>query len=144
MSVTTRPYEFRLEITQGVHFHLELPPFLDAETRERFDFTTDPEGTWTARIEIRPVDDPTADPVAAFDTTPGAGEGTVGLSSAGVPSLDMAAADTGALTATEEYTAASHGALIGDLVLVDPIDGEPWAWFRGVGQIARQITEIGA
>ena len=49
----TAPDEFRFEITQGAHFHLELPPFLDAETGNPFNFTTDPEGTWTARLRSR-------------------------------------------------------------------------------------------
>jgi hypothetical protein len=139
VAVTTRPGEFRFEITQGGHFHLEFPPFLDATTRALFDFTADPEGAWAARLELRALDDPTGDPVAVFATTGEAG--VITLSGAGVVALDMAAAATGALTATEEYTSASHGALVGDLVLVDPSDDEPWVWFRGIGQINRQITE---
>lgn len=141
MPVTTRPSEFRFEITQGGNFHLEFPPFLDATTGQPFSFTADPEGTWTARLELRPVDDPDADPVAVFSTSPGAGEGTIELDGFGVMSLDMNDVDTLALTATQEYTAASHGALVGDVVLVDPVDGSPWVWFRGFGQVARQITE---
>lgn len=144
MAVTTRPDEFRFEITQGGHFHLEFPPFLDAVTREPFDFVDDPEGTWDGHIEFRSVDDPAADPAAAFRWDPSAGEGFIQFSAAGVVSLDMAAVDTAALTATSEYTGASHGALIGDLVLIDPLDGEPWVFFRGIGQITRQITTEGA
>lgn len=124
---TFQPLAFYFDIPQGTHFHLEFPHFIDADTGERFDFTADTEGTWTARMEVRTKD---GSPVAAFATS---GEnGVITLGSDGVVQLDLNAAYTVNLS--------EPGVLLADLELTDPADDEPWRFYTGRGRITREVT----
>jgi hypothetical protein len=132
-----RPSSFGFVIPQGQHFHLEFPPFVDTDTGEVFDFTDDPAGEWTARMDVRPAN--SEGPVAVFATSDESG--LIELGSDGVVRLDMEATITDALTPTTEFGGGSHGPLYADLVLIDPADGEPWLWFKGTGQITKKVTD---
>lgn len=125
---TFEPSIFSFVIPKGQHFHLEFPPFIDPETGGPFDFTTDPAGTWHARMDVVDQDGTL---LASFAD---AGEdGVIELGDDGIPRLDLADEYTGALPVTDPVYA--------DLVLVDPLDAEGWRWFEAVdSRISRKVT----
>lgn len=133
---TTTQLRFSFDIPQGAHFHLEFPPMADPETSLPFDFANDPEGNWTARMEIRTAD---GDLAAAFATS--GEDGVITLDTEGVIALDMTEEFTAALTATYDPKSYSgQRSLFADLELVDPADGTTWRWFTGKGRITKEIT----
>ena len=129
------PGEFVFVIPQGQHFHLEFPPFLDAVTGERFNFPDDPEGAWDGRMDVRNA---SGEVLISFATS--GEDGTVTLDEYGVASVDLLATYTGALDETTGLPGIGGLVLAGDLVLTDPIDGQPRLWFKGRGKVTRRIT----
>lgn len=128
--------QFYFEIAQGSHFHLEWPPFMDAETGEPFDFVAD--GAWVGRMDVR---DGSGNLVATFRSN-GGGDGTIAFDSAGVVSADLPAAKTAALTPTQQYARPGLPSKVyADLELVDPTTNEPWRFFRGHGKITQEVTQ---
>jgi hypothetical protein len=136
MADTFRPHPFRFEIPQGAHYHqVLLRRITDKETGEPFDFTADPEGEWTARMDVRT---PSGGLVVSFATS--GEDGVIELSAEGVVSFDLAAEFTDELEATTEYGGEIAGPLYAGLILVDPADSTPWLFFRGEGGVTRKVT----
>lgn len=136
LSDTFQPFTFYFEIPQASHFRLQFPPFMDAATGLPFDFPGDSAGAWTGRMDVRTVDGAV---VASFATS--GATGTMALSSQGIVSVEMTAANTATLTETTDFTGtAVGGQLVADLQLTDPADGEPWRWGNGRGRIRKQVT----
>ena len=126
-SDTWEPPQFNFSIPIGAAWHLEWPPFVDSETGEVFDFTTDPEGTWSATLQIR---DGAGNDIVLLST----GNGRLVLDAAGVVSADLSADDTTALPVTRRYAqGTTGGVLYADLVLTDPADGSLWVMASGRG-----------
>lgn len=134
---TFQPRSFEFEIQQGAHFHLEFPPFLDVATGDPFDFTAE---AWGARMDVLArTTDGGSETVCSFAVT---GEnGKVTLRADGTVAFDLADEYTTALDPTTAVQwSSAKTAVYGDLVLTDPVDGEHWAWFRGIGSIRKQVT----
>lgn len=133
---TYQPAAFEFEIQQGAHFHLEFPHFADTASGAPFDFTNDPAGTWTARMDVKAKDGTT---VCSFATS--GAEGTIVLRADGTVGLDLNDEYTTGLDPTNAYLwASTKNAVYGDLVLINPADGEKWVFYRGIGSIRKQVT----
>jgi len=135
LSDTYVPPKFYFVIQQGSHFHSELAPQLDAETREPFDFTSDPAGTWQARMDVVSSD---GTKIVSFATS--GQPGVITLGSTGVIAFDLDASDSQNLSVTTNFDYQSTTAVYADLVLIDPLDSMTWVLLNGIGQIRKQVT----
>lgn len=128
------PPVFHFTIPQGQHFHIEFPAFLDATTGEAFDFTADPEGDWSARMDLCNE----SGSVLTTFASDGSEDGSITLGSDGVVACDLNDEYTAALPAPSTYVSTTLARA--DLVLTDPTDGEDWLWFKGRGKITKKVT----
>lgn len=132
LSDTFTPHLFYFQIQQGQHFHLEFPTFVDLDTGLPFNFIADDAGTWTGRMEVR-----TQDGALICQFASSGEDGSITFGEFGDVAVDLNAEFTDVLEPTELTSAP----LLADLVLVDPIDDEPWCFLTGKGTIRKKVTD---
>lgn len=132
------PSLFYFDIPQGsLHEQIILEDtFLDAETLEQFDFTADPEGDWTARMEVR-----TRDGALVCTYATSGEDGVIELTSVGTVVLRMLPEFTDALTPTTDLSTIQTGyPLVADVTLTDPLTGIASREYEGRGRISKKVT----
>lgn len=138
------PAGFGFHIRRAAAFDQVWPAYLDPETGEGFDFTTDPAGTWTARMEVRDI---TGARLTGFHTRPlPAGKtetewpGVLTLTASGHPVAHLSSVATAALPTLTRFAEPGTGTVFADLQIIDPADGEVYVDYVGTGTISQEVT----
>jgi hypothetical protein len=141
MALFAEPQGFEFRITQGSHFSIVWPQYLDLDTGLPFAFLTDnanQTADWIGRMSIVDADGTAVATLSSVSAeTP---DGTIAFDDEGHVQGDLDSAFTATLAYTLARNGTAAGRLYADLDLVDPVDSETYTDYRGSGHVIQEAT----